>query len=570
MSAKALKDRRANPVAIELLEDRRLMSVALKVLASFNGTDGNGPVGALAVSGNTLVGNTAAGGAHAKGAVYSLPVTGGTPKDLISYNGSNGAEPAGTPVILNSTVYDTGFGSGYQAPGTLDSVPVSGGTPKVLSTALGTPGQSLAVSGNKFYGITEYGGPGLDGTLYSIPITGGSPTTLASFNTSTTLYYASGSGPVIYGNNLYMTLLRVGAVGGEVATIPITGGTLKPISTFIHGPISELTVVGSTLYGSGDGGASGDGAVYSLPVTGGTPTIVASFNGTDGTEPVGAPVYFNGTLYGTTHQGGANNDGVVYSVPASGGTPTVLVNFNQASGIAAESSLLRSANTLYGSQSEGGAHKDGTVFAVTGAIPFVLYPPVNQRALAGIYSPIDPGEYSTSSPGSSPIEKITWGDGSYSPYTQPVTATQGTLTTRNHTYAKPGTYTVTVQFVNPTGVTGQSSNAETFTVNVVSPAAIVGYAFNDTNHNGKRDAGEKTISGWQVYLLTSSTQTPSNSVPHTTTNADGTFSFTNIYPGTYYLRVVPPSKYHLTTPAVDKFSLSAGERVSGVAFGGYV
>ena len=33
------------------------------------------------------------------------------------------------------------------------------------------------------------------------------------------------------------------------------------------------------------GGANGDGEIFSIPVTGGTPTILLSFNGTDGANP---------------------------------------------------------------------------------------------------------------------------------------------------------------------------------------------------------------------------------------------------------------------------------------------
>ena len=36
-----------------------------------------------------------------------------------------------------------------------------------------------------------------------------------------------------------------------------------------------------------DGGADGDGNIFSIPVTGGTPTNLLSFNGTNGDDPVG-------------------------------------------------------------------------------------------------------------------------------------------------------------------------------------------------------------------------------------------------------------------------------------------
>lgn len=100
----------------------------------------------------------------------------------------------------------------------------------------------------------------------------------------------------------------------------------------------QLLQIGSRLYGvTGGGGPAfvsaysgqvGDGTIFSVPLTGGTPTVVASFNGTDGSDPVGSLIQNGSTLYGITKSGGANNDGTVFSVPVSGGTPTVLASFN--------------------------------------------------------------------------------------------------------------------------------------------------------------------------------------------------------------------------------------------------
>jgi uncharacterized repeat protein (TIGR03803 family) len=53
---------------------------ALTLLASFNGTDGEGPNGSLTVSGATIYGTTEFGGGMGNtGTVFSLPTGGGTP-----------------------------------------------------------------------------------------------------------------------------------------------------------------------------------------------------------------------------------------------------------------------------------------------------------------------------------------------------------------------------------------------------------------------------------------------------------------------------------------------------------
>ena len=51
-------------------------------------------------------------------------------------------------------------------------------------------------------------------------------------------------------------------------------------------PFAGLTLSGNTLYGTTEnGGANGDGTVFSLPISGGSPTVLASFNGSNGKFP---------------------------------------------------------------------------------------------------------------------------------------------------------------------------------------------------------------------------------------------------------------------------------------------
>ena len=145
------------------------------------------------------------------------------------------------------------------------------------------PRDSLTLSGSTLYGTTINGGPNGNGTVFSLPVTGGTPTTLGSFNNST---------------------------NGSV-------------------PDSNLTLSGSTFYGTTyNGGAAGDGTVFSIPMTGGTPTTLASFNSSSGANPNGGVTLGGSTLYGMAWTGGANNDGTIFSVPVTGGTPTTLFSFD--------------------------------------------------------------------------------------------------------------------------------------------------------------------------------------------------------------------------------------------------
>ena len=309
----------------------------LTTLASFSGSNGDYPQAGLTLSGNTLYGTTYSGGVYGDGAVFSVPVSGGSPTVLASFGAGNGEYTYGGLTLSGSTLYGTTYNGGSHDYGTVFSVPVSGGSPTVLASFNGSngvlPEAGLTLSGGTLFGTTLEGGAYGEGTVFSVPVNGGSPTVVASFN-------------------------------GSDGDYPVAGVT--------------LSADGSTLYGTTEtGGAYGYGAVFSVPVSGGTPTLLASFNGTNGEDPYRAGVTLSGsTLYGTTSQGGAHNDGTVFSVPVSGGSPTVLASFNNTNGALPYAALTLSADgtTLYGTTTAGGAYGDGTVFSVpvSGGSPTVL------------------------------------------------------------------------------------------------------------------------------------------------------------------------------------------------------
>ena len=144
-------------------------------------------------------------------------------------------------------------------------------------------------------------------------------------------------------------------------------------------PQAGLTLIGNNLYGTTEfGGANGDGTVFSLPVSGGSPTVLASFNGSNGANPYAGLTVSGNTLYGTTTTGGANQyGGTVFSVPLSGGSPTVLASFNGSNGWSPYAGLTLIGNTLYGTTTTGGGYggwNDGVVFSlpVSGGSPTVL------------------------------------------------------------------------------------------------------------------------------------------------------------------------------------------------------
>jgi uncharacterized repeat protein (TIGR03803 family) len=278
------------------------------------------------------------------------------------------------------------FGLGFAVVGGL-AVALSATSPVMAGPTLKTiarfdydpgadPESGVTVIGARLFGVTA-GGGGFDaanphglGIVYSLPIAGGSYTTLDGFNGYTGI--SPDSNLTAVGNTLYGTSQQggygPGAANGTIFSISTApGGSLTNLATF-HGQIGPtegaLTAVGNTLYGVAQGGAYGDGVLYSLPTSGGNIHTVLNFNGVNtDIQPYGPLLAVGDTLYGTTGGGYAGN-GTVYSYNLGTDTYTTLGTFNGANGKNPYEGVILSGNTLYGTTTEGGANNDGTVFSV--------------------------------------------------------------------------------------------------------------------------------------------------------------------------------------------------------------
>jgi uncharacterized repeat protein (TIGR03803 family) len=93
---------------------------------------------------------------------------------------------------------------------------------------------------------------------------------------------------------------------------------------------------------------------------------LASFDSTDGDSPFGSLTLFGNTLYGTTRDGGAFGEGTVFSLNLDGSDLTAVASFDPDSGTGANpyGSLTLIGDTLYGTTASGGAFGGGTVFSV--------------------------------------------------------------------------------------------------------------------------------------------------------------------------------------------------------------
>jgi uncharacterized repeat protein (TIGR03803 family) len=194
--------------------------------------------------------------------------------------------------------------------------------------------------------------------------------------------------------NLYGTTFVVGSdsFGGVFKLVHgRTGWVLYPLYSFsgtdgssprglIMGPDGSLYGTNSGGGGGGSCGGGGCGTVFRLapPATvcksvdcPWTATILHHFTGqADGGDPLGALVYQDGNLYGTTRFGGSAGNGVVYELsPSSGGwTETVLYTFNGGVNDGANpygGVIFDSAGNLYGTTSGGEHLGTGSVFELS-------------------------------------------------------------------------------------------------------------------------------------------------------------------------------------------------------------
>ena len=241
----------------------------------------------------------------------------------------------------------------------------------------------IADAAGNLFGTTASGGANDDGTVFEIAKAGAgyasTPTTLFSFNSATGASPVSGLITDAAGD-LFGTTPEGGAYGyGTVFELVNNGGgsyapvTLLSFTTGVGGSDSGVIAdAAGDLFGTTpSGGEAGDGTVFELVNNRGnyTPVTLLSFNGANGTGPVGGLIAdAAGDLFGTTGEGGANDDGTVFELVNNGGgsyAPVTLLSFNGANGTGPVGGLIPdAAGDLFGATAGGGAGY-GTVFEIT-------------------------------------------------------------------------------------------------------------------------------------------------------------------------------------------------------------
>jgi len=176
------------------------------------------------------------------------------------------------------------------------------------------------------------------------------------------------SGSTLYGT----THIGVSSKGGTIYSMTTNGQNISVVHSFNTAteggnPTAGVAISGDTVYGTTlAGGTGGYGTVYSVKVNGTAFTVLHSFTGSnDGGEPYAGVIVDGDTLYGTTELGG-KSEGVVYSMKTNGADFTILHAFNSSlkEGSTPKAGVVLSGSTLYGVTTGGGTKASGTIYSI--------------------------------------------------------------------------------------------------------------------------------------------------------------------------------------------------------------
>jgi uncharacterized repeat protein (TIGR03803 family) len=235
-------------------------------------------------------------------------------------------------------------------------------------------GLALAFDGN-FYGTCWSDGAYNDGFVFRVTPTG----TLTDIYDFTAEYDDANPNwvPVLGANgDLYGTTGYTNGACGNIYRVSTAGTGYKNIQGGPGYCTPSAISAGSdgNFYGAWHGAPnSGDGAVYKVTAAGAYEQIF-DFSGDPSGDITGAGVILarNGKLYGTDSEGGADGNGAIYSLTTNGKTLTDLFSIDDStSGTLEYNNLLQASNgNFYGASLGGGAYNAGTFYELTSANVF--------------------------------------------------------------------------------------------------------------------------------------------------------------------------------------------------------
>jgi uncharacterized protein (TIGR03437 family) len=381
---------------------------SLTTLVTFNGTNGAVAESLVLGTDGNFYGTTSQGGGVSCplsvgcGTVFKM-TPGGTLTTLYSFDGTDGQSPLGLIQATDGNFYGP-TGGGASGKGTVFKM-TPGGTLTTLCSF--GPGANLiqATDGN-FYG-TAGGGDYGSGTIFKMTL-GCALTTLYSFEGG-----ADPFAPLVQATdgNFYGTTPQGPPTGlpvissGPGSVFKITPeGTFTTLYSFCsqgneancaEGANSEAALIQATdgnFYGTTAlGGSDGWGTIFKI-TPGGMLTTLYSFTfGADGAEPI-APLIqaTDGNFYGTTRYGGAAfvygtaSGGTIFKITPAGTLTTVYGFTGGPDGGIPVTGLVQGTNgSLYGTTSAGGNSNYGTIFSLS--LPAATLPAIGSVANAASF-----------------------------------------------------------------------------------------------------------------------------------------------------------------------------------------
>lgn len=286
---------------------------------------------------------------------------------LGSFNGSNGANPTDTLYADTAgNLFGTTYAGGRSDKGTVFEMP-KGGAITTFANVGRPSGPLVADAAGNLYGIgDDRTGPYI-GTAFKLS-PAGAVTTIATFTgpnggspSSLSIDAAGNLYGTSYGDIAQIpqrTVFKIDKASGAMTMLAVFNGTNGSGAT--GGVVRDGT---GNLYGTTRGGigAAQPGTVFKIAADG-TLTTLATFTASQGAGPKGLITDAAGDFYGTITAGGANLLGAVFKVTRSG-VLTTLASFSGANGQTPQSKLLiDAAGNLFGTTYGGGAFKAGTFF----------------------------------------------------------------------------------------------------------------------------------------------------------------------------------------------------------------
>lgn len=350
----------------------------------FNGSNGWAPNGSFTASGGKLYAMTEGGGAYSKGVIFEWdPVTSTYVQKINFGSSSSGDYPTGSLALLSGKLYGMnrqGGGVDFNNGAMFEWDPATNIFIKKFNfnTTNGlSPYGSLAVSGNKLYGMTVSGGANNDGVIFEWDPATNTYTTKFDFSYYTTGSAAQGGALTLHDGKFYGTVPYGGAAGGTYMGgvifewDPVTNIYTKKIdlnASLGYNPTGTLTFYNGKFYGLTSFGTApyARGVIFEWdPAT----NIYTKKNGFDGGAnggtPVGALILNGNKFYGMASQGGANGGGVIFEWDPATNTLTKKFDFNYAAGATgsfSSNSLILSGSKFYGMTIGGGTNGAGVIF----------------------------------------------------------------------------------------------------------------------------------------------------------------------------------------------------------------